>query len=936
MKNFTWPLLALLALTLLVVACADDDERPTSPDREWLAVVSAPGSALLGVDGTSDENVYVVGADDGSGPLVLHFDGEDWTRLDTGLSGDLWWVHSVGDDVFMTGSDAHIIRYRGGNFERMTTPGLGKHIVFGLWASAVDDVYAVGAVAGRNGFIWHFDGASWRELDLPSDLPTDQNRDVPALLKVSGSSADDVWVVGDNGVILNGSAEMGFTQVASEARARLFSVFAQNSQVFAVGGAGSGVVLELGSAVRDVTPPLTPLLQGAHIDGDDVLWAVGAGGHVCADAGTGCQRISTGLDLPIQSLHSVWVAPSGDVWTVGGNVLDRQLDAGTVVVGSVSSSAPPPVIEVPDYAQAMAIDCADELVDPVPGGSIARRWNEQLLQAVRRDLPRPTVHARNLFHVSAALWDVWSAYDDRTLGYLVEESRVGPDTDVETAMSYAAYRLLTHRYGSAVGGETSTDCFNRFMAVLGLDPADTRTAGDSPVAFGNRVALAYIEAFANDGANEANDYVDPGGFEPDAPRLTVDSPGSNTNDTSSWQQIVLAEAVSQNGIPEGSGVRAYIGAHWGEVTPFAIERPEPGTPYYSPPNVPGGERDLASAAVEVLRYGAELDVEDGVEFDSSPASYGNNPLGTNDGNGYELNPFTGQRYEPNIVRRGDFTRLMAEFWADGPTSETPPGHWNTIANDASDHPEMQLRLFGEGEPLERLSWDVHLYLALNGALHDAAIAAWELKREHLTARPITLIRTLGARGQSSDPDGPSYARDGIPLVPGLIEVITEDSAADGGPHAHLSRYIGEIAVYSWRGEPGDRDAEVGGVGWIRAVEWVPYQRRTFVTPAFPGYVSGHSTFSRAAAEVLTQLTGDPYYPGGLGSHVLEPGWLFFEFGPSQPVEIQWATYYDGADQAGQSRLWGGIHVWQDDVDGRIVGDDIGRRAVAAASALYRR
>jgi hypothetical protein len=152
----------------------------------------------------------------------------------------------------------------------------------------------------------------------------------------------------------------------------------------------------------------------------------------------------------------------------------------------------------------------------------------------------------------------------------------------------------------------------------------------------------------------------------------------------------------------------------------------------------------------------------------------------------------------------------------------------------------------------------------------------------------------------------------------------------------LSRYVGEVTVYSWRGEPGDRDREIGGVDWIRAIEWIPYQRRTFVTPAFPGYISGHSTFSRAGAEVLTQLTGSEYYPGGIGSYRIDPGWLFFEFGPSEALEIQWATYYDGADQAGQSRLWGGIHIWQDDIDGRIVGSDIGDRAVNAASQLYSR
>ena len=77
---------------------------------------------------------------------------------------------------------------------------------------------------------------------------------------------------------------------------------------------------------------------------------------------------------------------------------------------------------------------------------------------------------------------------------------------------------------------------------------------------------------------------------------------------------------------------------------------------------------------------------------------------------------------PNPVRRGDYGRLLAEFWADGPSSETPPGHWNVLANDVSDSAQLQSRI-GAGAA-SRLRWDVRLYFALNGAVHDAAVAAW--------------------------------------------------------------------------------------------------------------------------------------------------------------------------------------------------------------------
>ena len=122
---------------------------------------------------------------------------------------------------------------------------------------------------------------------------------------------------------------------------------------------------------------------------------------------------------------------------------------------------------------------------------------------------------------------------------------------------------------------------------------------------------------------------------------------------------------------------------------------------------------------------------------------------------------------------------------------------------------------------------------------------------------------------------------------------------------------------------------------MRAVDWIPYQRRTFVTPAFPGLISGHSTFSRAAAEVLTMFTGSAYFPGGLGEYVAKKGeYLVFEDGPSVDVRLQWATYYDAADQAGQSRLWGGIHIWPDDGQGRQLGSIVGIDAANLAKKYF--
>jgi membrane-associated phospholipid phosphatase len=118
---------------------------------------------------------------------------------------------------------------------------------------------------------------------------------------------------------------------------------------------------------------------------------------------------------------------------------------------------------------------------------------------------------------------------------------------------------------------------------------------------------------------------------------------------------------------------------------------------------------------------------------------------------------------------------------------------------------------------------------------------------------------------------------------------------------------------------------VAGVGWVLASEWTPYQLKTFVTPPFGGYISGHSTYSRAAAEALTLLTGTPFFPGGMGTFEVKANsnFLRVEKGPSVDVILQWATYRDASDQTSLSRIWGGIHPPFDDIPGRLIGAKVG-------------
>jgi hypothetical protein len=948
------PIASILLAAARVVAAAAvamgalGCDAPAAPDASpkapaWQLLASELPSALLSVSARSPSDVYAVGADKGHGPLVLHFDGKAWTSLRTGHEGDLWWVQTLpGGLTLMAGADATVLRYDGQQFERLPTPGLAKQTIFGVWGKSAGDFYAVGSAAGRDGFIWHYRADRFDVEKVPLDVPRTADGEVPGFFKVWGTG-DDVWVVGAAGAVLHRVGSAPFAVVPSGAKTTLFTAHGTGGRLLVVGGASNGVVLELaGSSFHDASPPSTGVLQGVFASDRFGDWASGERELVYHRTGTApFAVVDHGFPLPpTSSLHSIFVDDAGGVWSAGGNVLTPSLDGGFLL----HHGDPVPSVVIPDEeAPGGPMDAGAPVVCPASvvaagkAGSIARRWDEQALAAIRLDLPRPTVHARNLFHLSAAMWDVWAAYDPTAKGVYVREQRAAPDVDGarRAAISYAAYDVLAHRYAPAIGGKRTIACLRAVMADLGYDPDDAHDTGDDPIAFGNRVGKTILAKTAGDGANEAADYADPDPYVPVNPALVFDNPGAPLKEPERWQPINLSVAATQNGIILPSGVQTYIGSSWDGVTPFAMKRASTAVPWHDPGPTPRLGAAMKDWLVEVVRKTSDVDPSDPTTIDVSPGAYGHNTLGANDGKGWAKNPVTGAPYPPQVVRRADFARVMAEFWADGPKSETPPGHWNVMANMVSDTPGFGRRLFGKGPPLDPLAWDVHVYLALNGAVHDAGITAWGLKRRTATVRPISLIRWMGGKGQSSDPAGPSYDPLGLPLVPGLIEVITKASSAPGQRHERLAFFVGQVAVRDWLGEPADRTRQVSGVDWVRAVDWITYQRRTFVTPAFPGFISGHSTFSRAGAEVLTSLTGSPYFPGGFGEYVApKDTFLTFEKGPTAEVRLQWASYFDASDEAGQSRVWGSIHIQPDDFAGRKLGHIVGLDATALATKYF--
>ncbi len=689
-------------------------------------------------------------------------------------------------------------------------------------------------------------------------------------------------------------------------------------------GAWIEVSTESGSQTREVT------IGGGHVSGELGPVHFGLGEP---------ERASVRVTWPDGELTE-WLPVAADqririTRDSGDPVVLPSATTMTGALGIVRESPHGPVLApVPPVDAASCVRTADR------DKSVARLWDEALLDAIRRDFPAPTVHARNLYHASAAMWDAWAAYDPVADGVFVSQKVAAADVAAarEEAISYAAYRVLSQRYRDSAGGAESLHQFDELMAALCYPWEATSTEGQAPAALGNRIAATILEVTLDDGSLEAQGYASHDYHAVNEP-MVVELPGTEMADPNRWQPLALEVSYAQNGQLLPIGPQKFIGPHWGDVTSFALPEPAaPGLPIDPgpPPQLhdPATDAEFKASAVEVVRFSSLLDPRDGVMVDISPASWGNAPLGTNEMAGYEVNPYTSLPYQPVMVPRADFARVLAEFWADGPDSETPPGHWNTIANAVTDSPGFERRIGGRGPQVDPLEWDVKLYLALNGAVHDAAVAAWGAKGYYDYVRPISMIRWMGGLGQSSDPTLPSYHPDGLPLIDGEVELITAASSAAGERHAHLAEHVGEVAIRAWTGNPRDRGSELGGVDWIRAVEWVPYQLSTFVTPSFAGYVSGHSTFSRAAAEVLAAMTGTPYFPGGLGSWTVPAGSLEFEQGPSQDVPLQWATFYDAADQAGISRLYGGIHVEADDLRGRVMGARCGEDAWALAQRYW--
>ncbi len=632
------------------------------------------------------------------------------------------------------------------------------------------------------------------------------------------------------------------------------------------------------------------------------------------------------------------------------------------------------------------------LLAQLNGKSAARVWMDAAVEVIKRDGFGPTVHARNMYHMSAAMYDAWTVYEEKPqplfLGNTIDGFEIpfdfskfpipeSIDSARTIAVNYAAYRVLRGRFQLYPSKDRTIDTLQFLFEALGYKESmrSTDYTTGSPEALGNYIGKMILDFGFQEPAGDLENYVGEN-YNPINFALLPNYPGNpRIQHPNRWQPLSIKDYINKKGWdstlvdwnflligPEDE----FLTPHWGQIVPFAMGEKQrkvlhrdgvdyivyndPGPPPYissesDPENSDAYKWNFSLVSI----WGGHCDPDDTTMIDISPRSIGSTkgmlPLKYAE---YEdfynlekggtkttttlMNPKTGEEYAPNWVKRGDYARVIAEYWVDGVNTASPPGHWVTTLNSVSDHPSCEKKWKGKGERLDDLTWDIFTYLALTGAMHDAGISAWSVKAYYDYVRPISAIRWLAGNGQCSDEALPNYNPQGIPLIEGRIELIEEGDPLAGDNNAN----VGKIKLYSWRG-PDNVDnpkTDYAGVGWILAENWWPYQRYSFATPPFAGYISGHSTFSTAAADVLTYITGDPYFPGGIRELTMKKhDFLQFEDGPSEDITLQWSTYREAADETCLSRIWGGIHPPVDDIKGRIVGEQVAKDAFTFVSRL---
>jgi Domain of unknown function (DUF6851)/VCPO second helical-bundle domain len=313
------------------------------------------------------------------------------------------------------------------------------------------------------------------------------------------------------------------------------------------------------------------------------------------------------------------------------------------------------------------------MTSQVRSGTVVLAWNEAVLAAIRASRPAPPVAARALAVVHTAMYDAWAAYDGRAVGTrlgFVPLSGRGSATVKSEAVGYAAYRALLDLFPERKSDVDAT------LAAVGLDPAAPTTDLGTTAGIGAAAARAVLDFRHGDGADQLGTLA-PGGYADWTGYTPVNSP----------DVVVVPDRWQPLRVPDGRGgstVQRFAVPHWGLVIPFASA---PVLTDAVPPPAPAGTPRFREQAEELIAISARL---------------------------------------------SDREKVIAQYWADGPNSELPPGHWCLFAG------------FVSRRDRHDLDADVVMFFALTNALLDAGIETWHVKRGYDYVRPITAIRELFA------------------------------------------------------------------------------------------------------------------------------------------------------------------------------------------------
>ena len=348
-----------LGLTIAALAAACGPDQPASPDTTpacdagdctpvpatWAVVTETLPGALFSVWGTSETDVWMAGAADpkapAKGPTVLHWTGSAWERPVIAAPGvDLWWVNGLGDDVWFAGSKGTIVRWKraAATAEVMQAPS--KDQLWGVLPLAANNVWAVGGRpecdAGSScGVIWHYDGKAWVTAPgLSAAL-----RDEATWFKAWARAPNDLYVCGSGGKMLRYDGKT-WTSVASGTTRTLFTVHGHGKLVVAVGGFGTGTLVEdTGSGFKDVTPKGMSQVNGVFVLPDGKAVAVGFAGEVWLRTPAGWQPDLTAPEA-LRDFHATWATPGGAIWAVGGNIMSAPFTEGQIAHRGAKVLAP--------------------------------------------------------------------------------------------------------------------------------------------------------------------------------------------------------------------------------------------------------------------------------------------------------------------------------------------------------------------------------------------------------------------------------------------------------------------------------------------------------------------------------------------------------------------------------------------------------------------